>query len=65
MGYKKTIQMEWCTFGRENDIWKKKHYWFLNLNVLNMQKHLIFLLSFENANFAMNGKYFKKSIDNS
>jgi hypothetical protein len=30
------------------------------LNVLNMQKHFLFMSSFEDINFAINGKYSKK-----
>jgi hypothetical protein len=29
-----------------------------------MQKHFLFVVSFEHVNFAINGKYFQKNYDN-
>jgi hypothetical protein len=31
------FQKEWCTFGRNKDIWKKEGFHFGGLNTLNMQ----------------------------
>jgi hypothetical protein len=38
---------------------------FQLLNALNMQKHFLFVSSFEHINFTINEKYFKKYYDNS
>ncbi len=57
------FKKECCTFGKKKDIWKKKmiiHSW--GLNVLNMQKHFLFVSSFEHVNFEINEKYSKKNI---
>jgi phosphorylcholine metabolism protein LicD len=37
---------------------------FRSLSALNMQKHFLFLSSFEHVNFTINEKYFKKHYDN-
>jgi hypothetical protein len=36
----------------------------LGLSALNMQKHFLFVSSFEHVNFTINGKYFKNIYDN-
>jgi hypothetical protein len=37
---------------------------FQGFNALNMQKHFVFMSSFEHVNFAINGKYSKRIYDN-
>jgi hypothetical protein len=44
---------------------KIKTIHFQGLNVFNMQKHFLFVSSFEHINFAINGKYSKTNYDNS
>ncbi len=59
------FQKEWCTLGRKKGCLKKTkivHSW--GFNALNMQKQFWFVLSVENVNFAINGKYFQKHYDN-
>ncbi len=56
------FQKKWCTFGRKKSHLKKKTKIIhsQSLNVLNMQKHFLFVSSFEHIIFAINQKYFKK-----
>jgi hypothetical protein len=60
------FQKEWCTFGRKKRSLKNTrtfvHLWALN--ALNMQKHFLFLSSFEHVNFVTTRKYSKKHYDN-
>jgi hypothetical protein len=51
------FQKEWCTSWRKKWHLKKTktvHFW--SLNALNMQKHFLFVSSFEHVNFAINKK---------
>jgi hypothetical protein len=43
---------------------KNKDYHSWGLSALNMQKHFLFVSSFEDVNFAINEKYSKKLYDN-
>jgi len=59
------FQKEWCTFGTKKKCLKKTRIvhsrgW----SALNMQKHFLFVSSFEHVNFAINGKYCKNFNDN-
>ncbi len=59
------FQKEWCTFDFKKKRLKKTmiiHSW--GLSALNMQKHFLFVSSFEHVNFAINGKYSKNFYDN-
>ncbi len=59
------FQNEWCTFARKKGCLKKrKTIHFQSLNALSMQRHFLFVLSFEHASFAINGNYSKKTYDN-
>jgi hypothetical protein len=59
------FQKEWWTFGRKKGCLKEikiVHFW--SLSALNMQKHFLFVSSFEHVNFAINEKYSKNNYDN-
>jgi hypothetical protein len=43
---------------------KKRTILFQSLNVLNMQKHFLFVSKFEHINFAVNEKNLEKNYDN-
>jgi hypothetical protein len=59
------FQKEWCTFGKKNDVLRKKIAHFQGLNVLNIDFfYLFFISSFEHANFVINGKYSQNNYDN-
>jgi hypothetical protein len=54
------FQKEWCIFDRKKVVWRKTkivHSW--SLNAVNMQKHFLFVSSFEDVKFGINGKHSK------
>ncbi len=59
------FQKEWCTFGKKKTFEKNRIVHFWGLNALNMQKHFLFVSSFEHVKISINEKYFKKNYDNS
>jgi hypothetical protein len=59
------FQKEWCIFDRKKVVWRKTkivHSW--SLNAVNMQKHFLFVSSFEDVKFGINGKHSKFFFDN-
>jgi hypothetical protein len=59
------FQKEWCTFGRKNNVWKKKRIVTFKVWVLSACKKKKQIVSiFEHMNFAINEKYSKSFYDN-
>jgi hypothetical protein len=55
------FQKEWCTCGKKKGRLKKtRTIHSQGLSALNMQKHFLFMSSFEHVKFTINEKYSKK-----
>jgi hypothetical protein len=48
----------------KKDIWKKQKLFILKFECFEQKNIFLFVSSFENVNFEINGKYSKKNYDN-